>query len=120
LEPGAAGLAEGTHVLARYKVSNEHRYFLGRLFFNDRQDYICLGQGVDITNGIYGERSREQAVPPDEVRAYLETRPMTLLIYMDVLRSASIQTAQFWLHYLTEQQELEIRPVDDLILSLLE
>ena len=120
LEPGAAGLAEGTHVLARYKVGSEHRYFLGRLFFNDRQDYICLGQGVDITNGVFGERSREEAVPPDEVRAYLETRPMTLLIYMDVLRSASIQIAQFWLHYLTEQQELEIRPVDDLILPLLD
>jgi hypothetical protein len=120
LPPGAEGLAEGTHVLARYKVGSEHRYFLGRLFFNDRQDYICLGQGVDITNGVYGERSREQAMPPDEVRAYLETRPMTLLIYMDVLRSASIQTAQFWLHYLTEQQELEIRPVDELILPLLD
>ena len=45
---------------------------------------------------------------------------MTVLIYLDVLRSSSIQTVQFWLHYLTEEQELEIRPVDDLILPLLE
>jgi len=120
LAPGSEGLSEGTHALVRYKVSSENRYFLGRLFFSERQDYVCLGQGVDITNGVYGERDRERPIPPDEVRAYLATRPMTLLIYMDVLRSASIQTVQFWLHYLAEGQELEVRPVDDLILPLLD
>jgi hypothetical protein len=115
-----AGLCEGTHVLVRYKLNAENRYFLGRLFYNDRQDYVCLGQGVDITNGVYGERDREQDVRPDEVREYLLSKPMTVLIYLDVLRSSSIQTVQFWLHYLTEDQVLEISPVDDLILPLLD
>lgn len=116
----AEGLCEGTHVLVRYKLSAENKYFLGRLFFNDRQDYVCLGQGVDITNGVYGERDRERDIAPKEVREYLLSKPMTVLIYLDVLRSSSIQTVQFWLHYLTEDQVLEISPVDDLILPLLE
>ncbi len=114
------GLCEGTHVVVRYKAGGENRYFLGRLFFNDRQDYLCLGQGVDITAGVYGERDRGPAVPYDEVRRYLESKPMTMLVYLDVLRNSSIQTVQFWLHYLTDQQELELRPVDDLILPLLD
>ncbi|MCU0606185.1 MAG: hypothetical protein MUF78_01870 [Candidatus Edwardsbacteria bacterium] len=114
------GLCEGTHVLVRYKLSGENRYFLGRLFFNDRQDYLCLGQGVDITNGVYGDRDRGADLDPGAIRDYLLSRPMTVLIYLDVLRSSSIQTVQFWLHYLTDEQVLEVRPVDDLILPLLD
>ncbi len=117
---GAAGLCEGTHVLVRYRPAQENKYFLGRLFFNDRQDYLCLGQGVEITSGVYGERAREHEVPLHEVRDYLSGRPMSLLVYLDVLRNSSIQTVQFWLHYLDEDQVLQIWPVDDLILPLLD
>ncbi len=117
---GAAGLCEGTHVLVRYRPSQENKYFLGRLFFNDRQDYLCLGQGVEITSGVYGDRLREHEVQVEEVRKYLSGRPMSLLVYLDVLRNSSIQTVQFWLHYLGDDQVLQIWPVDDLILPLLE
>ena len=119
---GAAGpgLCEGSHVLVRYRPSQENKYFLGRLFFNDRQDYLCLGQGVEITSGVYGERGREEELPVEQVREYLATRPMSLLVYLDVLRNSSIQTVQFWLHYLAEDQVLQIWSADDLILPLLE
>lgn len=117
---GASGLCEGTHVLVRYRPSQENKYFLGRLFFNQRQDYLCLGQGVEITSGVFGDRPRDHEVPVEEVREYLSGRPMSLLVYLDVLRNSSIQTVQFWLHYLDEDQVLQIWPVDDLILPLLE
>lgn len=117
---GASGLCEGTHVLVRYRPAQENKYFLGRLFFNDRQDYICLGQGVEITSGVYGDRPREHETPVEEIRKYLASRPMSLLVYLDVLRNSSIQTVQFWLHYLGDEQVLQIWPVDDLILPLLD
>lgn len=117
---GASGLCEGTHVLVRYRPAQENKYFLGRLFFNDRQDYLCLGQGVEITSGVYGEAPRESEAPLEQVREYLASRPMSLLVYLDVLRNSSIQTVQFWLHYLGDEQVLQIWPVDDLILPLLE
>lgn len=120
LTSGQEGLHEGTHVLVRYRPAQENKYFLGRLFFNDRQDYICLGQGVEITSGVYGDQARDHEVPVSTVREYLAGRPMSLLVYLDVLRNSSIQTVQFWLRYLGEDQVLEIWPVDDLILPLLE
>lgn len=117
---GETGLSEGTHVLVRYRPAQENKYFLGRLFFNDRQDYLCLGQGVEITSGVYGEQARDREMPVEQVRKYLAARPMSLLVYLDVLRNSSIQTVQFWRHYLGEEQVLQIWPVDDLILPLLD
>jgi hypothetical protein len=117
---GEAGLCEGTHVLVRYRPAQENKYFLGRLFFNDRQDYLCLGQGVEITSGVYGEGPRDREVEVSQVREYLAGRPMSLLVYLDVLRNSSSQTVQFWLHYLGDDQVLQIWPVDDLIMPLLD
>lgn len=117
---GEPGLCEGTHVLVRYRPAQENKYFLGRLFFNDRQDYLCLGQGVEITSGVYGEEPRDREVEIGRVREYLAGRPMSLLVYLDVLRNSSSQTVQFWLHYLGDDQVLQIWPVDDLILPLLD
>ncbi len=117
---GAMGLPEGTHVLVRYRPAQENKYFLGRLFFNDRQDYLCLGQGMEISSGIYGDRPRDVEMPIEKIREYLAGRPMSLLVYLDVLRNSSIQTVPFWLRYLEEDQIVQIWSVDDLILPLLD
>jgi hypothetical protein len=37
-------------VLVKYRPADETKYFMGRLFFNDTKDYICLGQGFEITH----------------------------------------------------------------------
>jgi hypothetical protein len=112
-------LVEGTHVLVKYRPAGETKFFLGRLFFNDTKDYVCLGQGFEITSGIYAGRDRAQAPTDDEVNAFLAKAPLTVQIYLDAVANSAIQTVQFWLHELTQEQMLEIRSIDGLVTELL-
>lgn len=119
LAPGEAGFREGTHVLAKYRPAAETKYFIGRLFFNDTKDYVCLGQGFEITSGVYGSEDRSE-VPPDEaVLEFLGKNPLSVQIYLDAVRYSSIQTVQFWLHDLKAEQLLEIQSVDSIIYDLM-
>ncbi len=119
LAPGEAGFREGTHVLAKYRPAAETKYFIGRLFFNDTKDYVCLGQGFEITSGVYGSEERSE-VPPDEaVLEFLGKNPLSVQIYLDAVRYSSIQTVQFWLHDLKAEQLLEIQSIDSIIYDLM-
>jgi len=119
LAPGQKGLKEGTHVLAKYRPAAETKYFIGRLFFNDTKDYICLGQGFEITSGVYGDRDRSLAPSDEEVLEFLKKNPLSVQIYLDAVRNSSIQTVQFWLHDLRAEQMLEIQSIDDIIYELM-
>lgn len=119
LAPGERGLKEGTHVLAKYRPAAETKYFIGRLFFNDTKDYICLGQGFEITSGVYGDRDRTQPPPDEEVLEFLRKNPLSVQIYLDAVRYSSIQTVQFWLHDLRAEQLLEIQSIDSIISDLM-
>jgi hypothetical protein len=119
LEPGQAGLKEGTHVLAKYRPAAETKYFIGRLFFNDTKDYVCLGQGFEITSGVYGGEDRSVAPPDEAVLEFLKKNPLSVQIYLDAVRYSSIQTVQFWLHDLKAEQLLEIQPIDSIIYDLM-
>lgn len=119
LGQGEAGLKEGTHVLVKYRPAAETKYFIGRLFFNDTKDYICLGQGFEITSGVYGGEDRS-VVPSDEaVLEFLKKNPLSVQIYLDAVRYSSIQTVQFWLHDLKAEQLLEIQSIDSIIYDLM-
>lgn len=119
LAPGAAGLKEGTHVLAKYRPAAETKYFIGRLFFNDTKDYVCLGQGFEISSGVYGSEDRSLAPPDEEVLEFLKKNPLSVQIYLDAVRYSSIQTVQFWLHDLEAEQLLEIQSIDAIIYDLM-
>jgi len=119
LAPGERGLKEGTHVLAKYRPAAETKYFIGRLFFNDTKDYICLGQGFEITSGVYGDRDRTLPPPDDEVLEFLKKNPLSVQIYLDAVRYSAIQTVQFWLHDLRAEQLLEIQSIDAIIHDLM-
>lgn len=119
LGPGEAGLKEGTHVLAKYRPAAETKYFIGRLFFNDTKDYVCLGQGFEITSGVYGGEDRSQAPPDQAVLEFLKKNPLSVQIYLDAVRYSSIQTVQFWLHDLRAEQLLEIQSIDHIIYDLM-
>ncbi len=119
LGPGEQGLKEGTHVLAKYRPAAETKYFIGRLFFNDTKDYICLGQGFEITSGVYGDRDRSQTPTDEEVLEFLKKNPLSVQIYLDAVRYSSIQTVQFWLHDLRAEQMLEIQSIDDIVYQLM-
>ncbi len=119
LAPGEAGLKEGTHVLAKYRPAAETKYFIGRLFFNDTKDYVCLGQGFEISSGVYGGQDRSQAPPDEAVLDFLKKNPLSVQIYLDAVRYSSIQTVQFWLHDLRAEQLLEIQSIDHIIYDLM-
>lgn len=119
LAPGEAGLKEGTHVLAKYRPAAETKYFIGRLFFNDTKDYVCLGQGFEITSGVYGGEDRSQAPSDEAVLEFLKKNPLSVQIYLDAVRYSSIQTVQFWLHDLKAEQLLEIQSIDSIIYDLM-
>lgn len=119
LYPGEAGLKEGTHVLAKYRPAAETKYFIGRLFFNDTKDYVCLGQGFEISSGVYGGEDRSHAPPDESVLEFLKKNPLSVQIYLDAVRYSSIQTVQFWLHDLKAEQLLEIQSIDPIIYDLM-
>lgn len=119
LAPGEAGLKEGTHVLAKYRPAAETKYFIGRLFFNDTKDYVCLGQGFEISSGVYGGQDRSMAPPDEAVLEFLRKNPLSVQIYLDAVRYSSIQTVQFWLHDLQAEQLLEIQSIDPIIYDLM-
>lgn len=113
------GLVEGTHVLVKYRPAHETKYFIGRLFFNDTKDYVCLGQGFDISSGVYTDRDRGEEPSDETVLQYLAKNPLSVQIYLDAVRNSSIQTVQFWLHDLKAEQLLEICSIDSLIIDLM-
>ncbi len=113
------GLEEGTHVLVKYRPADETKYFVGRLFFNDTKDYICLGQGFEITSGVYTGRDRKKAPSDESVLEYLKKNPLNVQIYLEAVRNSAIQTVQFWLHDLKVEQLLEIQSIDNLIIDLM-
>jgi hypothetical protein len=116
LNEGEQGLSEGSHVLVRYQPGEEVKFFIGRLFFNDTKDYICLGQGFEITAGV---NHREGGAPNDEdVFNNLRKNPLHMQIYLEAVRNSSIQTVQFWLHDLKAGQLLEIQSIDGLVSDL--
>jgi uncharacterized protein YrzB (UPF0473 family) len=116
LKEGEQGLSEGSHVLVRYQPGEETKFFIGRLFFNDTRDYVCLGQGFEITAGV---NHREGGAPDDEdVLSNLRKNPLHMQIYLEAVRNSSIQTVQFWLHDLKAGQLLEIQSIDELVSDL--
>lgn len=125
LKAGQSGLHEGSHVLVKYKTAYKISYFLGRLFYNDTKDYVCLGQGVDITSGVYSiKRDQPESVAKydyadEEVLRFLEKNPLQTQIYLDAVKNSSIQTVQFWLHDLKADQSLEIQEIDELMDELM-
>ncbi|MDI6740371.1 MAG: hypothetical protein QME74_08415 [Candidatus Edwardsbacteria bacterium] len=125
LKAGQAGLREGSHALVKYKTAYKISYFLGRLFFNDTRDYVCLGQGVDITSGVYSirrdqpESSARYDFADEEVLRFLAMNPLQAQIYLDAVKNSSIQTVQFWLHDLKADQSLEIQEIDALMDELM-
>jgi hypothetical protein len=114
-----SGLPEGTHVLVKYRPADETKYFLGRLFFNDTKDYICLGQGFEITSGVYTGRDRKAEPTDESVLQYLDKNPLSVQIYLEAVRNSAIQTVQFWLHDLKAEQLMEIQSIDPLIVQLM-
>ncbi|GEM_PF-1288253 len=124
LKQGQSGLREGSHALVKYRTAYKISYFLGRLFFNDTKDYVCLGQGVDITSGVYSIRRDEGTAArydycDEEVLRFLEKNPLQVQIYLDAVKNSSIQTVQFWLHDLKADQSLEIQEIDALMDDLM-
>jgi len=113
------GLPEGTHVLVKYRPADETKYFMGRLFFNDTKDYICLGQGFEITSGVYTGRDKKVEPTDESVLQYLSRNPLSVQIYLEAVRNSAIQTVQFWLHDLKAEQLLEIQSIDPLIVELM-
>ncbi|OGF01573.1 MAG: hypothetical protein A2509_02995 [Candidatus Edwardsbacteria bacterium RIFOXYD12_FULL_50_11] len=114
-----SGLLEGTHVLVKYRPADETKYFMGRLFFNDTKDYICLGQGFEITSGVYTGRDRKETPTDESVLQYLNMNPLSVQIYLEAVRNSAIQTVQFWLHDLRAEQLMEIQSIDPLIVQLM-
>lgn len=125
LKQGQIGFREGSHVLVKYKTAYKISYFLGRLFFNDTKDYVCLGQGVDITSGVYSikrdqpESSAKYDFADEEVLRFLAMNPLQTQIYLDAVKNSSIQTVQFWLHDLKTDQTLEIQEIDEMMAELI-
>ena len=125
LKDGQAGFKEGSHALVKYKTAYKISYFLGRLFFNDTKDYVCLGQGVDITSGVYSikrdqpESSAKYDFADEDVLRFLAMNPLQTQIYLDAVKNSSIQTVQFWLHDLKADQTLEIQEIDELMTDLM-
>lgn len=113
------GLSEGTHVLVKYRPADETKYFMGRLFFNDTKDYICLGQGFEITSGVYTGQDRKVEPTDESVLQYLSRNPLSVQIYLEAVRNSAIQTVQFWLHDLKAEQMMEIKSIDSLIVELM-
>lgn len=116
---GELGLPEGTHVLVKYRPADETKYFIGRLFFNDTKDYICLGQGFEITSGVYTGRNRKVEPADESVLQYLDKNPLIVQIYLEAVRNSAIQTVQFWLHDLKAEQLMDIQSIDPLIIQLM-
>jgi hypothetical protein len=114
-----SGFHEGTHVLVKYRPADETKYFMGRLFFNDTKDYICLGQGFEITSGVYTGRDKKVAPTDESVLQYLAKNPLSVQIYLEAVRNSAIQTVQFWLHDLKAEQLMEIQSIDHLIVELM-
>jgi len=119
LKPNEPGLKEGTHVLIKYRPAAEAKYFIGRLFFNDTKDYVCLGQGFEITSGVYGGDDRSAVPADDQIMEFLAKNPLSVQIYLDAVRNSSIQTVQFWLHDLKADQLLEIQSIDPIVYELM-
>ena len=125
LRPGQTGLKEGSHVLVKYTTAYKISYFLGRMFFNDTKDYVCLGQGVDITSGVYSIKCDHSQSPQkfdysdEEVLRFLALNPLQVQIYLDAVKNSSIQTVQFWLHDLKADQSLQIQEIDEQMAELM-
>ncbi len=122
LKPGQdqQGLKEGSHVLVRYQPEEEVGFFIGRLFFNDTKDYVCLGQGFEITSSVYKGKAKGEIPSDEEVLGIIGKNPLHVQIYLEAVRNSSIQTVQFWLHDLKAGQLLEIQSIDQIIGDLLE
>jgi len=114
------GLSEGSHVLLRFQPGDEIKYFIGRLFFNDTKDYICLGQGFEITSSVCNGQKNGETPGDEEVLGIISKNPLHVQIYLEAVRNSSIQTVQFWLHELKSGQLLEIQSIDRLIGDLQE
>jgi hypothetical protein len=120
LKEGEQGLSEGSHVLVRFQPGDEVKYFIGRLFFNDTKDYVCLGQGFEITSSVYKGKAQGEIPGDEEVLGILSKNPLHVQIYLEAVRNSSIQTVQFWLHELKSGQLLEIQSIDQVIGDLQE
>lgn len=120
LKEGEQGLCEGSHVLVRFQPGDEVKYFIGRLFFNDTKDYVCLGQGFEITSSVYKGEAKAEIPGDEEVLGILSKNPLHVQIYLEAVRNSSIQTVQFWLHELKSGQLLEIQSIDQVIGDLQE
>lgn len=120
LKEGEQGLCEGSHVLLRFQPGDEVKYFIGRLFFNDTKDYVCLGQGFEITSSVYKGKAQGEIPGDEEVLGILSKNPLHVQIYLEAVRNSSIQTVQFWLHELKSGQLLEIQSIDQVINDLQE
>jgi hypothetical protein len=120
LKDGEPGLTEGSHVLVRFQPADEVKFFIGRLFFNDTKDYVCLGQGFEITSGVYKGQDKGEIPSDEEVLGILSKNPLHVQIYLEAVRNSSIQTVQFWLHDLKAGQLLEIQSIDQTIGDLQE
>jgi len=120
LKEGEQGLCEGSHVLLRFQPGNEVKYFIGRLFFNDTKDYVCLGQGFEITSSVYKGQAKCEIPSDEEVMGILSKNPLHVQIYLEAVKNSSIQTVQFWLHELKSGQLLEIQSIDQVISDLQE
>ncbi|MDO9391708.1 MAG: hypothetical protein Q7U71_08045 [bacterium] len=120
LKEGEQGLCEGSHVLLRFQPGDEVKYFIGRLFFNDTKDYVCLGQGFEITSSVYKGKAQGEIPSDEEVLGILSKNPLHVQIYLEAVRNSSIQTVQFWLHELKSGQLLEIQSIDQVIGDLQE
>jgi hypothetical protein len=92
---------------------------MGRLFFNDTKDYICLGQGFEITSGVYTGLDRKETPTDESVLQYLNMNPLSVQIYIEAVRNSAIQTVQFWLHDLKAEQMMEIQSIDPLMVQLM-
>jgi len=108
------GLVEGQHVLI-VTENGKRKVEIGRLYFNDTKDYICLGQGLDISRIMQGIPELTEA----EAVRIVKNDNLQIPTYLMAVTDLASQTAQLWLHKIKENQKVRIYSIDEPINELL-
>jgi hypothetical protein len=108
------GLVEGQHVLI-VTENGKRKVEIGRLYFNDTKDYICLGQGLDISRIMQGIPELTEA----EAVRIVKNDNLQIPTYLMAVTDLASQTAQLWLHKIKKGQKVRIYSIDGPINELL-
>jgi len=112
------GLVEGQHVLVITK-NGGLRVYIGRLYFNDTKDYICLGQGLDITR-LFPDLDKKVEINEEELTKRIKSDNIHIPTYLMAVKDLAHQIIQLWLHNIKPEQEIKIISIDDTIKDLLD